>query len=74
MREPPSSEASEEALETGGPPSVPDISAILARFQRMLDDHVDDEYETPVDNSRVEELLVPLRSARAEATRVLLGD
>ena len=74
MREPPRSEASEVVLELGGPPPVPDVSATLARFQRMLDRHVDVEDETPVDNSRVEELIVPLRSARAEATRMLLGD
>ena len=57
-----------------GPPPVPDVSATLARFQRMLDHYVDDEADTPVDNSRVEELIVPLRSTRAEAARNLLGD
>ena len=44
----------------------------LARFQRMLDDHVADDDPAPSGCS--EEVLEPLRAARARANEILLGE
>ena len=51
---------------------VPDASATLRRFQRMLDRHVDDEEPAPSGCSV--EILNPLRASRARANRILLDD
>ncbi|WP_419855290.1 hypothetical protein [Candidatus Poriferisodalis sp.] len=46
--------------------------AALRRFQRMLDNHVDDEEPAPPGCSA--EILIPLRASRARANRMLLDD
>ena len=49
-----------------------DATETLARFQRMLDDHVADDDPAPSGCS--EEVLEPLRAARARANEILLGE
>lgn len=59
-------------LDMGDSPPIPDASATLRRFQRMLDNHVDDEEPAPPGCSP--EVLNPLRASRARANRILLDD
>ncbi|WP_428116390.1 type II toxin-antitoxin system antitoxin SocA domain-containing protein [Candidatus Poriferisodalis sp.] len=58
-------------LDLGDTPPVPDATATLRRFQRMLNSHVDEE---PAPRGCSEEILIPLRAARARANRILLDD
>ena len=53
-------------------PTVPDASATLRRFQRLLDSHTDDDEPAPRGCS--EKILDPLRAARGRANRLLLDD
>ncbi|WP_419921272.1 hypothetical protein [Candidatus Poriferisodalis sp.] len=55
--------------------SLPDISRITTRFRqnlRELESRNDEEGPAPAGCS--EELLIPLRAARAEANRILLAE
>lgn len=59
-------------LDLGDTAPVPDASATLRRFQRMLDLHIADEEPAPSGCSV--EILNPLRASRARANRILLDD
>lgn len=59
-------------LDLGDTAPIPDASATLRRFQRMLDNHVDDEEPAPPGCNP--EILNPLRASRARANRILLDD
>lgn len=56
----------------GGCGGGDDAAAALRRFQRMLDNHVDDEEPAPP--GCIAEILIPLRASRARANRMLLDD
>ena len=72
MREAKANGQREAILDLGERRPIPDATETLARFQRMLDDHVVDDDPAPSGCS--EEVLEPLRAARARANEILLGE
>lgn len=72
MREAQANGLREAILDLGEHRQIPDVTATLARFQQLLDDHVADDDPAPSGCS--EEVLEPLRAARARANKILLGD
>ena len=62
----------EAILDLGERRPIPDATATLAQFQHRLDSHVADD--TPAPRGCSEEILEPLRTARAQANKILLGD
>ncbi|WP_419840705.1 Panacea domain-containing protein [Candidatus Poriferisodalis sp.] len=59
-------------LDLGDTAPIPGASATLHRFQRMLDNYVDDEEPAPPGCRP--EILNPLRANRARANQILLDD
>lgn len=51
---------------------IPDATEVIAEFQQMLDNHVAEDPPAPRGCS--EEILEPLRAARAQANEILPGD
>ncbi len=72
MREAQANGQREAILDLGERRPIPDATETLAQFQRMLDDHVADDDPAPSGCS--EEVLEPLRAARARANEILLGE
>ena len=72
MREAQANREKEAILDLGERRPVADATATLAQFQQMLDDHAADGDPAPQGCS--EEVLEPLRTARARANEILLGD
>ena len=72
MREAQADGRREAILDLGERRPIPDATATLAQFQQMLDNDVADD--TPAPRGCSEEILEPLRAARARANKILLGD
>lgn len=72
MREAQAEGRKEAILDLGERRPIPDATEVLAEFQQMLDNHVADD--TPPPRGCSEEILEPLRAARARANKILLGD
>ena len=72
MREAQAEGQKEAILDLGERRPIPDVTATLAQFQQMLDNNVTDD--TPPPRGCSEEILEPLRAARAQANEILLGD
>lgn len=72
MREAQAEGRKEAILDLGERRPIPDATETLAQFQQMLDNNVADD--APLPRGCSEEILEPLRAARAQANEILLGD
>ena len=72
MREAQAEGRREAILDLGERRPIPDATGTLAQFQQMLDNNVADD--TPPPRGCSEEILEPLRAARAQANKILLSD